>query len=116
MCSRSPDILPAILVANGRQCSTTSSNRMSFYLVIVGVNSTWSASQYFDYGKPNNTVVQRRNQFGEYHHLLQELLLDNGRFQWYFRLFRTEFEDLLSHAGGRNSLQDTNYRRCIPAA
>ncbi|KAK5608526.1 hypothetical protein CRENBAI_024231 [Crenichthys baileyi] len=31
-------------------------------------------------------------------------------------LSRTQFEDLLLHVGGRISLQDTNYRHCIPTA
>ncbi|KAK5623898.1 hypothetical protein CRENBAI_000183 [Crenichthys baileyi] len=54
--------------------------------------------------------------FGEYHHLLQEQCLDDGRFQWYLCLSRAQFEDLLSHVGGRISLRDTHYRRCIPTA
>ncbi|XP_034033824.1 uncharacterized protein LOC117517019 isoform X1 [Thalassophryne amazonica] len=58
----------------------------------------------------------RCSQFGEFHHLLQELHLDDGRFQWYFRLSRTQFEDLLSCIGATIRLQDTNYRRSIPAA
>ncbi|KAK5605516.1 hypothetical protein CRENBAI_011123, partial [Crenichthys baileyi] len=45
-------------------------------------------------------ILQRRNQFGEYHHLLQELCLDNSRFQRYFRLSKTQFEDLLSRVSG----------------
>ncbi|MEQ2222401.1 hypothetical protein ILYODFUR_025888 [Ilyodon furcidens] len=61
-------------------------------------------------------ILQGREQFGDYHHLLQELRLDDGRFQWYFCLSRTQFEDLLSHVGRRIGLRDTNYRRCIPAA
>ncbi|MED6237384.1 hypothetical protein ATANTOWER_023882 [Ataeniobius toweri] len=61
-------------------------------------------------------ILQGREQFGDYHHLLQELRLDDGRFQRYFRLSRTQFEDLLSRVGRRIGLRDTNYRRCIPAA
>ncbi|MED6256945.1 hypothetical protein ATANTOWER_002716 [Ataeniobius toweri] len=60
-------------------------------------------------------ILQRRNQFGRYHHLLQEQRLDDGRFQRYFRLSRTQFEDLLLLVGGQISLQDTYYRHCIPA-
>ncbi|MEQ2310258.1 hypothetical protein AMECASPLE_007022 [Ameca splendens] len=60
--------------------------------------------------------LQRRNQFGEYNHLLQEQRLDDGRFQLYFCLSRTQFEDLLFCVGGRISLRDTNYRHCIPTA
>ncbi|MED6279649.1 hypothetical protein CHARACLAT_002992 [Characodon lateralis] len=46
-------------------------------------------------------ILQGREQFGDYHHLLQELCLDDGRFQRYFRLSRTQLEDLLSHVGRR---------------
>ncbi|XP_051959647.1 uncharacterized protein LOC127627338 [Xyrauchen texanus] len=61
-------------------------------------------------------TLRRRSQFGEFHHLLQELRLDDGRFQRYFRLSRAQFDDLLSRIGARITLQDTNYRRSIPAA
>ncbi|XP_067270790.1 uncharacterized protein [Pseudorasbora parva] len=61
-------------------------------------------------------ILQRRTQLGKFHQLLQELRLDDGRFQRYFRLSRSQFDDLLSRVGGRISLQDTNYRRCIPPA
>ncbi|MED6256609.1 hypothetical protein ATANTOWER_030354 [Ataeniobius toweri] len=60
-------------------------------------------------------ILQRWNQFGEHHHLLQEQRLNDGHFQRYFYLSRTQFDDLLLHVGGRISLQDTNWR-CIPAA
>ncbi len=61
-------------------------------------------------------ILQKRTQLGEFHQLLQELRLDDGHFQLYFRLSRSQFDDLLSHVGGRISLQDTNYRRSIPPA
>ncbi|XP_073714916.1 uncharacterized protein [Misgurnus anguillicaudatus] len=61
-------------------------------------------------------ILQRRNQLGEFHQLLQELRLDDGRFQRYFRLSRAQFDDLLFRVGERISLQDTNYRHCIPPA
>ncbi|MED6274619.1 hypothetical protein CHARACLAT_018167 [Characodon lateralis] len=61
-------------------------------------------------------ILQGREQFREYHHLLQGLRLDDGRFQRYFRLSRTQCEDLQSHVGRQISLRDTNYRRCIPTA
>ncbi|XP_034022473.1 protein ANTAGONIST OF LIKE HETEROCHROMATIN PROTEIN 1 [Thalassophryne amazonica] len=63
-----------------------------------------------------HNIFMRRSQFGEFHYLLQELRLDDGRFQRYFRLSRTQFEDLLSRIGATIRLQDTNYRRSIPAA
>ncbi|MEQ2293237.1 hypothetical protein AMECASPLE_031224 [Ameca splendens] len=61
-------------------------------------------------------ILQGQEQFRDYQHLLQELRLDDSRFQRYFCLSRTQFEDLLSHVGRRICLRDTNYRRCIPAA
>ncbi|CAM4573446.1 unnamed protein product [Leuciscus chuanchicus] len=61
-------------------------------------------------------TLRRQTQFGKFHHLLQELRLDDGRFQRYFRLSRAQFDDLLSRIGARITLQDTNYRRSIPAA
>ncbi|KAK5600716.1 hypothetical protein CRENBAI_011744, partial [Crenichthys baileyi] len=64
----------------------------------------------------SHLILQGREQFGEYHHLLQELHLDDGQFRRYFRLSRTQFEDLLSCVGRRIGLWDTNYRRYIPAA
>lgn len=57
-----------------------------------------------------------QGQFGEFHRLLQELRLDEGRFQWYFRLSTAQFDDLLSRIGARITHQDTNYRRSISAA
>lgn len=61
-------------------------------------------------------ILQRRSELGEFHHLVQELRLDDGRFQSYFRLNRSQFDDLLGRIGARISLQDTNYRRSISAA
>ena len=61
-------------------------------------------------------ILRRRPQLGEFHHLLQELHLDDGRFQRYFRLSRAQFDDLLARVGARISRQDTNYRRSISAA
>lgn len=61
-------------------------------------------------------ILRRRTQLGEYHHLLQELRLDDGRFQRYFRLTVAQFEDLLARVGAWISRLDTNYRRSIPAA
>ncbi|XP_030216454.1 uncharacterized protein LOC115546823 [Gadus morhua] len=61
-------------------------------------------------------ILRRRLQLGEFHHLLQELRLDDGRFQRYFRLSRAQFDDLLARVGARISRQDTNYRRSISTA
>ncbi|MEQ2293937.1 hypothetical protein AMECASPLE_038564, partial [Ameca splendens] len=89
-----------IRVANGRQHSTrstpftASSNRRSFYLLLAGFNSTWRTwilmeqvtALYLWKAKQRSRHwrlwvhqnLQRRNQFGEYHHLLQEQRLDDG--------------------------------------
>ena len=59
-------------------------------------------------------ILQQRSQFGEFHHLLQELREDEVRFQRYFRLSRAQFDDLLTRISARITRQDTNYRRSIP--
>ncbi|KAK7175588.1 hypothetical protein R3I93_002497 [Phoxinus phoxinus] len=61
-------------------------------------------------------ILQARQQLGEYHRLVQELRLDDSRFQQYFRLDRSQFDNLLSKVGPRIGRQDTNYRRAINAA
>ncbi len=61
-------------------------------------------------------ILQASKQLGEYHRLVQELRLDDGRFQRYFRLDREQFDNLLSKVGPRIARQDTNYRRAINAA
>ena len=60
--------------------------------------------------------LQKHIQLGEFHHLLQELRLDDSRFQRYFGLTGDQFEDLLARAGTKISRQDTSYRRYISAA
>ncbi|CAL8268376.1 unnamed protein product [Boreogadus saida] len=60
--------------------------------------------------------MRRRSELGEFHHLLQELRLDDDRFKRYFRLSVAMFDDLLARVGARISRQDTNYRRSISAA
>ncbi|KAK5613735.1 hypothetical protein CRENBAI_016875 [Crenichthys baileyi] len=84
---------------------------------LITVFYLWRAEKRRQRRRPwVHQILQGREQFGEYHHLLQELRLDDGRFQLYFRLSRTQFEDLLSRVGRRIGLRDTNYRRCSPAA
>ena len=61
-------------------------------------------------------IMRRRSELGEFHHLLQELRLDDDRFKRYFRLSVAMFDDLLARVGARISRQDTNYRRSISAA
>uniref|UniRef100_A0A9J7XNE0 DDE Tnp4 domain-containing protein n=1 Tax=Cyprinus carpio carpio TaxID=630221 RepID=A0A9J7XNE0_CYPCA len=61
-------------------------------------------------------ILQARQQLGEYHRLVQELRLDDGRFQRYFRLDRDQFDNLLSKVGPRIVRQDTSYLRTIELA
>ena len=58
-------------------------------------------------------ILRRRSQLGGFHHLLQELRLDDGRFQTYFQLTGAMFDDLLTRVGARIYRQDTKYRRSI---
>ncbi|MED6240301.1 hypothetical protein ATANTOWER_018998 [Ataeniobius toweri] len=58
-------------------------------------------------------TIQRRSEFGEFHHLLQELRAEEDRFQRYFRLSPDQFDNLLTRISARISYQDTNYRRSI---
>jgi len=51
-------------------------------------------------------IIRKRRRLGEFHRLLQERRLDDGRFQRYFRLNVSRFDDLL----------DTDYRRSVSAA
>ena len=58
-------------------------------------------------------AVREREFLGEYHRLIQELRLDDGRFYRYFRMSTTQFDGILSYVGPRIKRQDTNYRRAI---
>ena len=58
-------------------------------------------------------INQSRTELGEFHRLLQELRLDDDRFQRYLRLTPAQFDDLLARIGARISRLDTNYRRSI---
>ncbi|XP_025754966.1 protein ANTAGONIST OF LIKE HETEROCHROMATIN PROTEIN 1-like [Oreochromis niloticus] len=79
----------------------------------------WRAEQRRK-GRPHRTLVHqvlhKREQFGEFHHLLQDLRLDDGRFQRYHLLSLAQFEELLSCVGASIARLDTNYRRSIPPA
>ncbi|KAK0142795.1 Protein ALP1-like [Merluccius polli] len=59
-------------------------------------------------------ILQGRLQHGEFHRLVQELRLDEGRFQRYFRLDMEQFDSLRSKIGPLITRQHTNYRRPIP--
>ncbi|KAG8300817.1 hypothetical protein J6590_067088 [Homalodisca vitripennis] len=58
-------------------------------------------------------INQRREQCGEYHHLMKDLELDDDRFTKYFRLSKPEYEEILTLICNDISKKDTNYRRCI---
>ncbi|KAK5607994.1 hypothetical protein CRENBAI_006742 [Crenichthys baileyi] len=56
---------------------------------------------------PPYQTIQRRSEFGEFHHLLQELRA--------FSSVPAQFDNVLTRIGARISYQDTNYRRLISA-
>ncbi|KAK7162472.1 hypothetical protein R3I93_006702 [Phoxinus phoxinus] len=58
-------------------------------------------------------TIRARGHDGEYHRLVQELRLDEVRFQQYFRLDRTQFDVLLRRVGPLIAKENTNYRRAI---
>ncbi|KAK0147520.1 Protein ALP1-like [Merluccius polli] len=58
-------------------------------------------------------TVQRRYDHGEYHRLVSELRLDEVRFQQYFRLNRTEFDELLLKVVPLITKTDTSFRSAI---
>ena len=53
---------------------------------------------------------------GAHHRLVQELRLDDGLFQRYFRLNRAEFDDLLTRVGPRIARLNTSFREAISPA
>jgi len=65
-----------------------------------------------------HNIICKRRQLGEFHRLLKELRLDDGRFQRYFRLNVSQFDDLLARVGARISgghqLQAFNLRCGAP--
>ncbi|XP_034756676.1 putative nuclease HARBI1 [Etheostoma cragini] len=58
-------------------------------------------------------TLQDRYQFGEYHRLVQQLRLDDERFQRHFRLDTEQFDSVLSKVGPLIMMNSTNYRRAI---
>ncbi|KAI2646849.1 Protein ALP1-like [Labeo rohita] len=57
-----------------------------------------------------------RGSYGEYHCLVQELRFDEVLFQRYFRLNKTEFDELLARLAPRIAMQNTTFRAAIPPA
>lgn len=60
--------------------------------------------------------LRKRRHCGEYHHLVQELRLNNGRFMVYFRMSLGQFDILLSIIGPSITKMTTNYRESIGPA
>ncbi len=58
-------------------------------------------------------TIRKRQKYGEYHRLIQELLLEEARFQAYFRLTKGQFELLLRRVGGNISRAHTTIRETI---
>nr|XP_055025796.1 uncharacterized protein LOC129412676 [Misgurnus anguillicaudatus] len=61
-------------------------------------------------------TLRKRRDFGEYHHLVQELRLDDVRFKAYFRMSWEQFDNLLSIVGLSITKMNTNYRESIGPA
>ncbi|KAJ0000930.1 hypothetical protein NQD34_005950 [Periophthalmus magnuspinnatus] len=59
---------------------------------------------------------QRRSESDQYQRLFRELFPEDGSFVRLVGLSRGQFEELLSLVGESLTLQDTNYRRSIPAS
>ncbi len=92
---------------------------MDFVERVAELNVLWKAEKQRRLVRRRvwvHRILLRCSQLGEFNQLLQELRLDDGHFQRYFRLSRSQFDDLLSRVSGRISLQDTNYRHSTPPA
>lgn len=61
-------------------------------------------------------TVRKRRHRGEYHHLVQELRLDDSRFKVYFRMGLGQFDNLLSVIRPSITKMTTNYRESIGPA
>ena len=60
-------------------------------------------------------IYKKRNQYGEYNRLVQELQLDHGLFQKYFRMSREQFRIVLSFVEEDITRLDTQLRESIGA-
>ncbi|KAL2085802.1 hypothetical protein ACEWY4_019122 [Coilia grayii] len=58
-------------------------------------------------------VIQRREQFGAFYTLVNELRFDDSQFTAYFRLNKVQFEKLLEIVAPSIIKQHTNYRKAI---
>ncbi len=50
-------------------------------------------------------ILQKRKNHGEFHQLIQELRLDNGRFKAYFKVDKDQFDYILRKVGPSISKQ-----------
>ena len=60
-------------------------------------------------------INRKRKLFGEFHHLVNELLFDSSRFQSYFRMSPYDFDALVTSLRPLIRKRDTNYREAISA-
>ena len=58
-------------------------------------------------------ILRKRQRLGEFHRLVQELRLDEPRFNQYFRMTPRTFDNLLHIVGPYIRKQTTNYRKAI---
>jgi hypothetical protein len=63
-----------------------------------------------------HSVNTTRKVHGEFHHLVQELRLDDARFYQYFRMNRGTFDILLQRVESRITKKTTNYREPVSPA
>lgn len=61
-----------------------------------------------------NRINKRREKFGEYHHLMEDLECDDEKFRTYYRLNKDEFIEVLSLISNDIKKGETNYRKTIP--
>ena len=58
-------------------------------------------------------ILRNRESQGAFGHLIQELRLDDARFKNFFRLDKSQFEDLLRRIGPEISKKQTHLRETI---
>jgi len=58
-------------------------------------------------------LLQRRHEFGEFHHLVQELQFHPDKFQQYFRMSQEQFDHILQLIKDDITKQDTNWKKAI---
>ncbi|KAG8319915.1 hypothetical protein J6590_081055 [Homalodisca vitripennis] len=83
-------------------CESSSSEEETVLLYSLTNRSKWV-----------HPINKKREKFGEYHHLIRDLKLDDDRFKTYFRLNKDEFEEVLSIIDEDITKKDTNCRKAI---